>query len=50
MPKPMGKRKTKRTYKSPATGFGTVFDDRIPPGAKRKRRKTTKTMRKKAKR
>tara|TARA_R100000963_G_C4604921_1_gene77327 strand:+ start:451 stop:753 length:303 start_codon:yes stop_codon:yes gene_type:complete len=100
MPKPMGKRKTKRTYlgsgagslrsgtgatakqqkrkktlqrldditkklrtvpipkkafrpitpKSPATGFNSVFDDRIPPGAKRQRRKTTRTMRRQAKR
>jgi len=38
------------TPKSPATGFNSVFDDRIPPGAKRQRRKTTRTMRRQAKR
>lgn len=38
------------TPKSPATGFNSVFDDRIPPGAKRRRKKTAQTMRRRAKR
>ena len=38
------------TPKSPATGFNSVFDDRIPPGAKRQRRKTGTTLRRQAKR
>ena len=40
----------KPTPKSPASGFNSVFDDRIPPGAKRRRKKTAQTIRKKAKR
>jgi len=40
----------KPTPKSPASGFNSVFDDRIPPGAKRQRRKTGTTLRRQAKR
>ena len=51
-PFPIPKTRPRRpiTPQSPATGFNSVFDDRIPPGAKRRRKKTAQTMRRRAKR
>ena len=51
-PFPIPKTRPRRpiTPQSPATGFNSVFDDRIPPGAKRQRRKTGTTLRRQAKR
>ena len=50
IPKPKGREFRPITPKSPASGFNSVFDDRIPLGAKRRRKKTTQTIRRRAKR